>query len=48
MFINKSKAADYGSFYTHFSVWVMLMIKDLSVAMKCKTAIKALFLYFNV
>jgi hypothetical protein len=33
---------------THFMVWVMLIVEDPTVTVKCKTAIKALFLYFNL
>jgi hypothetical protein len=35
-------------FNTRFIVWVLLFIEDTTVTVKCRAAIKALFLYFNV
>jgi hypothetical protein len=37
-----------GPFHTHFKVLVILLIEDPTVTVKCRTAIKALFLYFNL
>jgi len=37
-----------GPLHTHFSIWVMLIIEDTTVTVKCRTTIKVLFLYFNV
>jgi len=36
------------SFHTHFRVQVMLIVEDSIVSVKWRTAIKALFLYFNM
>jgi hypothetical protein len=35
-------------FHTHFRVCVMFIIKVGTVTLKCRTVIKALFLYFNL
>jgi hypothetical protein len=37
-----------GPFHTHFMVRVILIVIDPTVTVKCRTAIKALFLYFNL
>ena len=37
-----------GSFLTHFRELVLIIVVDSSVTEKCKTAIKALFLYLNL
>ena len=33
-------------FHTHFSIRVILTVEDPTVTVKCRTAIKVLFLYF--
>jgi hypothetical protein len=38
----------HGSFQTHFMVWVLINVEDPTVTVKCRTAIKALFLYLNL
>ena len=35
-------------FHTHFRVWIILFLEDSTMTMKCRRAIKALFLYFNL
>ena len=44
---NRSTAG-YGSFNTHSRVWVLLMVEDPTVTVKCRTVINALFLYLNL
>ena len=50
-FIDRSKeyrsTAGYGSFHTHFGVWVMLIVEYPIVTVICRTAIQVLLLYFN-
>jgi hypothetical protein len=35
-------------FHNHFRLWVILIVEHTTVTLKCRTAIKALFLYFNL
>ena len=37
----------YGPFYTHVMVCIMLIDKESTVTMKCRTAIQSKFIYFN-
>jgi succinate dehydrogenase hydrophobic anchor subunit len=37
-----------GLLHTHISVRVMFIIEDTTVTVKCRTAIKVMFLYFNL
>jgi len=34
--------------HTHFRVYIVFIVKDPTVTMKCRTSIKALFLYLNL
>jgi hypothetical protein len=40
--------AELGSLHTHFGIWVMLIIEYPSLTVNCRTAIKLLFLFFNI
>ena len=40
--------ADLMTFHSHYRVWVLIIIEDPTVTVKCRTAIKVLFLYFNL
>ena len=42
-----SFTAGYGPFHTHFKVQAVLIIEDPTVTVKCRTAIKVMFLYIN-
>jgi len=51
-FIDKSieyrSTAGQGPFHTHFKVWVLLIVEDPTMTVKCRSAIKALSLYLNL
>ena len=51
-FIDRSNkchsTAVLGMFQTHFRIWAVLIVEDPTVTIKCRTAIKILFLYFNL
>ena len=38
----------YGPFHTRIGVWVILIAEDPTLAVKCRTPIKAIFIYFNL
>lgn len=44
---NDVRNTSNGPFYTHVMVCIMLIDKEPSVTMKCRTAIKSMFIYFN-